>query len=315
MLSEEQVKAVMDKYIRDYNIVEVPAEWITVFFKQCYVQFLFGEKTVEIYDGIKNKWKLTYSELEQQLDKLHKTGGFWDRNYNMLKELLSLAMTDGECPQTALDQPFEFRDQARCILQSHAVGQSVEEAEKTCITEDGFARIYASELVIVIQPEEELMHISMLKPNPETHTHGLPEWENMDAEDFPRGIYGYVWWTQNLKPALFEIIELLESPDTSSESPPITCEETENEEVIQLRKQVEELQGRLSEYEQPLEKLLEMKNATFQSLHQRKIDCDKQINELKDVKSRLSGEMDCLHNEMTAIKYRIRQQKGVTSDS
>lgn len=188
---------------------------------------------------------------------------------------------DDSKQQSALDLP--FNEQVHIILQSHEVEQSDNEYEKTRITDDGFARIYASDLVIVIQPEEEVMHISTLNGYPaETVTHDFAEWDNFDSETFPHMEIHYMWWLDHLRKALFEIIELLESPDTSGEAPPITCEETENEEVIQLRKQVDALQKRLMELEEEHHELNE-KYINHSSVFEHKIEQqEEQISKLTD---------------------------------
>lgn len=239
---------------------------------------------------------------------------FWGTLYPAMKGLIDRIKTPEPEPS-----PFEFRDQARCILQSHAVEQSVEEAEKTCITEDGFARIYASELVIVIQPEEEVMHISTLEPA-KTYTFGFPEWDNLyvhDDESFWMSI-NYTWWLDHLKPALFEIIELLESPDTSSEvKPDHSPEAPENETVIKLRKQIEELQGRLSEYEKPLKKKamewVEKRNHVEDQIR----ECERDIRKLSQTRDKLRADHDIIQKQIDVFAHGIRklEQEGVTSDS
>jgi len=132
----------------------------------------------------------------------------WQRIISMCERIVRLIT--GE-QKTELVEA-SLKDKICAILYSHDIDQSDDEIEKTCITEDGFARIYAAGfLSIVIQPEDEVMHISTLTSDPKTLSHGLPVWENMDAFDFPNGSIGYVWWLDHLKPALFEIAEMLES--------------------------------------------------------------------------------------------------------
>jgi len=109
-----------------------------------------------------------------------------------------------------IKEPIE--DRICNMLHKHNVRQSVDEIRKTSVDAEGFVRIYAAELVIVIQPEQEVMHISTLN-QVHTFTHSFYEWDNFDVMDFlDLGAIDYVWWLDNLKPALFDIIELLESP-------------------------------------------------------------------------------------------------------
>lgn len=148
----------------------------------------------------------------------------WQRIITMCERIVRLIT--GEQTLEEKQESLPFNEWVHIILQSHEVEQSDDEYEKTCITEDGFARIYASELVIVIQPEEEVMHISTLDP-PKSFTHDLCEWDEMSVLEFPAPDLDYILWTDHLKRALFEIIETLEADAllTPSDQPEQTLEE------------------------------------------------------------------------------------------
>lgn len=295
----------------------------------------------------------------------------------------------------------QFRESVSAILEKHDIEMADEEYHRTCITEDGFARIYASDLVIVIQPLEEVMHISTLEPA-KTFTHDFPKWDDISAIDIPDfwSCVDYSWWLDNLKPALFEIFDILESPDISSEkkttdeidsiieadkgivkhclkgnalflvknnaglngqvyefalSPEavnyridngpwkhssalqyisshpseewsntvlqLVCElekrTPEDEKVIQLRKQVEDLQGRLSEYEKPLEEQAQEWVERREFLEAEKAKCNQEIEDANNRHRQLDIEVSIIQKQIDVFSYRIKKlnQKGVTSDS
>lgn len=284
------------------------------------------------------------------------------------------------------------------ILHKHAVAQSVDEVRKTCITSDGFARIHASGVVIVIQPDRDVLFISTLS-SIKTFAHDLKTWDEMSVLDFPTDDLCWIFWNENLKPAIFEIIELLESPDTSSETKlpdeiasiieadkgivncclknnvlflekndaglkgqiyefalsseavnyridngpwkhssalqyinshpseewsntvlQLVCElerqSPENEEIIQLRKQVEELQGRLSVYEQPLGRTLVVKQDQLRELEMGIKVHNQRIQELRDRSESMLQKKEIIGKEIELLESKIEfEQSGVTSGS
>lgn len=322
MLSKEQVKEVRD--IVSEILRSSPVECTsTVTTDQVHVHFedityrIFADKIA--YRSPGGNW------VEKPLDQWAESSsrGGWTKEALKIANEIKVRIDPVE---PSLDQPFEFRDQVRCILQSHDVEQSVEEAEKTCITEDGFARIYASELVIVIQPEEEVMHISMVKPNPETRSHGFAEWENMDAEDFPRGIHGYVWWTRNLKPALFEIIELLESHEDDGEIPDDAIGDA-NAIIVDLRLKLARTENHLKHWKERAELRERERDASrleygklmtkYQELEVREGDavsytegqlaaCEKELKQLKEEHHELNEKYI---NHSSVYEHKIDQQE------
>lgn len=156
---------------------------------------------------------------------------------------------DDSNQQSALDLP--FNEQVHIILQSHDVGQTDNEYEKTRITDDGFARIYASDLVIVIQPEEEVMHISTLNGYPaETFTHDFAEWDNFDSETFPYMEIHYMWWLDHLRKALFDIIEILERADDDIQDDVI---EDANAIIVDLRLKLSRTENHLKHWKERAE--------------------------------------------------------------
>lgn len=107
MLKEEHVKSVLSRYLRDYRVAE-DCHRLIVYFGQCWVQFTFEAGSVEVYDGIKNKWNFTYKEFEQKLDKGHESGGFWSVHNNMLRELLLLDRYFNQIKKQSHDQEGEI---------------------------------------------------------------------------------------------------------------------------------------------------------------------------------------------------------------
>ena len=213
-----------------------------------------------------------------------------------------------------------------CILSNHKVNQSRQEAENTCITEDGFIRIYASDLVIVIQPEEEVMHISTLDP-PKTFTHDLCEWDEMSVLEFPAPDLDYILWTDHLKRALFEIIDVLDPrqdagmdedriPDDSDGSlppnpndyPPNNGEPTYD----QLKKRVQKLEGRLSVIQKDNDDLLKACKQLRES-NKKKSERIEELSEIADgYYKRLELYQWAFEDYLSTIR---ESRKGVTSDS
>lgn len=217
MLNKEQVKEVMDKYkleccpeFRNTDLtVTCLGNWEGFGFAIWYETDTFEYRR-------NGNWHSSFSAnsfldfSDDYLEAMGVSTNWYHRWLPVIDELMELSGMKIE-PTVP--------EQINAILKAHKVEQSDNEYEKTCITEDGFARIYASELVIVIQPEEELMHISTPRAV-YTRTESFSVWENYDAETFPSRHLdiSYDWWFKHLCDALFEIIELLESPDTSSRS-------------------------------------------------------------------------------------------------
>lgn len=235
---------------------------------------------------------------------------WWDTLYPAIKSIISrIGSPEPELTEASTE------DKIHIILQSHNVEQSDEECERTGITEDGFARIYASDLVIVIQPEEEVMHISNVATS-KTHTYGYPEWDNLDASDFPVNDIDYLWWLDNLKPALFEIVELLESPDTSGETKPDHSPEApEVETVIQLRKQVEELQGRLTELQTDQDELHKLYDQQMESKKRLLANKSERIEELTEIADGYYKRLELYQWAFEDYLNTVREvRKGTTND-
>lgn len=209
-ITEEDVRSELDFYGLGDSRISIGKESVTVQGKKHWYQFFASHVLYKLTSGI----GVPSMVIEKHIES---TEIFPKEHRQMCRSIVRLITGEKQTEKIEIVEA-SVEDKMLAILAAHDIEQSDEEIEKTRISEEGFARIYAAGfLSIVIQPEEEVMHISTLTSNPKTHSHGLPVWENMDSDDFPHGSIGYVWWLDHLKPALFEIIDILESPASTPE--------------------------------------------------------------------------------------------------